>query len=128
MLDDKEIFESIYSKLFIHHKLLKGLVVNIDQANNLIKKAKNFNQILYVLNYLGNSFPNLIKILIKNFEKICEMIDVEGKEKKTENKNYIFKIENYSIPNCNDNLEEIYSNLVLLILHKHKYFNLILLY
>ncbi len=92
MLDDKEIFESIYSKLFIHHKLLKGLVVNIDQANNLIKKAKNFNQILYVLNYLGNSFPNFIKTLIKNFEKICEMIDAEGKEKKLKIKIIFLKL------------------------------------
>ena len=93
MLDNKETFESIYKKLFIYSKLFQGLVITNDQADKLIERAETFNQILCVLNYLGNSFPNLIKILIKNFKKISEIITAELKEKKTENKKYIIKIE-----------------------------------
>ena len=115
MLDDNEIFENIYNKLFIYRKFFQGLILTNEQVNKFIEKAENFNQILNILNYLGNSFQNFIKIIISNFEKIFEMSGKKVKEKKTENKNYVIKNDNYVVPNCNDNLEEIYENLVLLI-------------
>jgi hypothetical protein len=50
MLDDNEIFENIYNKLFIYRKFFQGSILTNEQVNKFIEKAENFNQILNILN------------------------------------------------------------------------------
>ena len=65
MLDNDEIFELVYHKLFFYRNFFQGLILNNEQANKLIIKTDNLNQILYVFDYLGNNLLNLIIIINK---------------------------------------------------------------
>ena len=120
MMEDNNIFESIYNNLFLHQKLFQGLVLNNVHANKLMEKATSFSNISCVLNYLGNNFLKTIEIINTNFEKIAKICTDKPKDKK-KGSNYIIEIDKYVVPNAKDNLEEIFHHFNKLInLEKEK--------
>ena len=102
MMNNKEIFENLCPKLLIHQKFFRSLILTNEQCNNLIEKAENLKQILSVLNYIGNNFLNLIKVINANFEKIVKMAN----EAVNKEKDFIIEMEDYATPNPKDNLED----------------------
>ena len=112
LIDD----DKIYGNIIKYQKFFNNIILPNNIVNKLIEKAKNFNQILNFLFYLGKDSVNVLETINDKKEKISKSIEDidENNEKENDddddNKKEIIKIiefEKYVLPKYDDNLSKI---------------------
>jgi len=117
LLKDKDLKEDIYTGLYTNKELFQDLKLTLEQFENFINVLTDFSQVYISLSYTKDIYE-LLQIIKNNFKKIVELYKKEGSKGKGKNKNNI-NLDNFVVPNTNDNLEEISKLYIDLIKEQH---------
>lgn len=100
--------EKMYENLIKKQNYFNNIILSNDLVKILIEKAKNFDQVLVLLFYLGKDSVNVLEIICEKKEKIIELISkIEDKNDINEDEKEVIKFiefEKYVIPKSEDNL------------------------
>ena len=128
MFKDEKISTYLSKKLISFHDLYQGLILPKDTVRKLIKKAKNFDEILGLLPYIGTDIIEFLQLIYCEFEFIktiyeneLEKLTEENENKEQKDKIEMKKIEleKFVIPKKSDNIEQVY-NIASLIINCEK--------
>ena len=120
MIENKDIKDYVYEILVKNEKQYKDLKLNKNSIDILIKLANNFDQIYSIFKY-NNDFLDLLEIANENFDLIYANHDQI--DNKLKNKT-IIKVKLLVEPKKEDNLENIFNQIKIIINHekeKNKY-------
>ena len=81
MFENEKNIEFLFEKLTNYKKLFKELILPREVVVKLIKKAKNYNQILTFLLYLGKDIVQFLQVIYQERELIKYNIKEEKKKK-----------------------------------------------
>jgi len=114
MFENEKICDHLYDKLLSYCEFFKDLILDKKHIIKLILKAKDYNQILILLFYLGTDIITFLEVVEKTKEKICDFQKKEELEKKKNNEIYdnLIDIEKYVKPKKEDDLEKIHALIV----------------
>ena len=116
ILKDDKIVVFLSKKLIIFNDLYKGLILEKDIMRKLIKNAKNFDEILCLLHYIGTDIIDFLQLIYSEYEFIknifCNELDKlneenEGKDKNDKKEIKKIDIDKYIIPKRNDNINKL---------------------
>ena len=120
MLNDDQIFEYVYKNFFQHTYLFEKMIISNELVCKLLKKVKEYNEILISLSFLGKNFLNFLIVINKMSDLIIKFIAEEEKkikekkneEDENENKNrktkkVFIEAESFVDPKLDDDLGKI---------------------
>ena len=82
MFENKTTYDYLYKKLIDFRSFFKDLILEKKDVITLLEKAKDFDQILNFLFYLGKDFLQFIEVLIETKDLIMNKIKDENNENK----------------------------------------------
>ena len=116
MFKDNKILNYLSKKLISFGKLFQDLILPKDIVRNLIKKTKNFEEILGLLPYLGTDTVGFLQLIFSEFEFIKEVYgndldklneENENKDEKDRKEMKKIVVEDFVIPKKEENIEKL---------------------
>ena len=107
IIEDEKAFDMLSEKLINYNDFYKGLILPKDNVVKLIKKAKNFEQVLNCLSYVEKNIIEFLKFINEEKELIAKYIGEEID--KDENANPIIELEQFVEAKKEDDLKELSS-------------------
>ena len=116
MFKDNKILNYLSKKLISFGKLFQDLILPKDIVRNLIKKSKNFEEILGLLPYLGTDTVGFLQLIFSEFEFIKEVYgndldklneENENKDEKDRKEMKKIVVEDFVIPKKDDNIKKL---------------------
>ena len=110
MFENELICQYLYDNLLRYNEFFKDLTLPPNYIIKLIKKAKNYKQILKILFYSGTDFAVLLEV-IRDSKDIIQKFQNEEMNKNKDNRfdDYKIDIEKYVVPKKEDDLKLIFS-------------------